>query len=403
MTPQHVTYTIMSTIDNNTSYPEQFADIAPYDDSLFHEKLQGLIAEPGFEHAIKYVMPNVDYPAFCQQLMSIKTQKDFQHDIMLPFLHMLEAKTTDGITTSGLENVKDSTSYTFLSNHRDIVLDASFLNVSLVRAGKAITQIAIGNNLLIFDWIADLVKLNRSFIVKRNIKKLEALAAARQLSQYIHHTIADRHESVWIAQREGRAKDSNDRTQESLIKMLSLGADGNTCDNLLDINILPVSISYEYDPNDYLKVREFLHKRRDSEFKKSQHDDLLSMETGLMGYKGRVHYHFSPCINTALQASCQTSDRNTVVRNACQLIDSSIHRGYHFYPSNYIAYDLLFDSDKFVGEYSQAEIEAFENYLNGQLAKLDMTDITDEELTEARRYMLTMYSNPIVNNLAVAD
>ena len=274
----------------------EFADIAPYDDRQFHARLERLSREPGFEHAVRFIMPGVDFEDFRRNLLQVRDQHDFQTRIMGGFLMHLEKMTTSGVSADGAENICDGRSYTFMSNHRDIVLDASFLNLCLLRFGKPLTQVAIGNNLLIYEWISDLVKLNRSFIVKRNVRPLEALNAARQLSAYIHFTINQKNESVWIAQREGRTKDSNDMTQESLVKMLGIAGEGNMVDHIAEINLLPVSISYEYDPNDYLKVREYLLKRRNPEYKKCQHDDLLSMETGLTGFKGRVHFHFGRCI-----------------------------------------------------------------------------------------------------------
>ena len=286
----------------NTQYttPEEFKDIAPIDDCDFNEKMSQLVKEPGFEHAIKFVMPNVDYPKFVEGLLQIKNKRDFQSMIIAPFLENLEKKTTSGLSISGIENIEKDKCYTFISNHRDIVLDASFLNISLWRNGLETTEIAIGDNLLVYEWISDLVRLNKSFIVKRNLRMLQALQAAKQLSSYIHHSINEKHESVWIAQREGRSKDSNDLTQESLIKMIGLSGDGSLADNLQQINLLPVSISYEYDPNDYLKAREFLLKQRDPEYKKTQRDDLFSMETGLLQFKGHVHFTIGKCINPSL-------------------------------------------------------------------------------------------------------
>lgn len=207
---------------------DDFIDICPYDDSVFQEKMTQLVKEPGFEHAVKYVMPNVDYATFSKQLCEINSQEAFQLNIMCPFLEMLVKKTTAGISSSGFENIDNTQSYTFITNHRDIVLDASFLNLCLVKNQFPTCQVAIGSNLLIFDWISDLVKLNKSFIVKRNLPMLQALKAAKQLSGYIYYAITEMKQSVWIAQREGRAKDSDDRTQESLIKMLGLEGNGDT-------------------------------------------------------------------------------------------------------------------------------------------------------------------------------
>ena len=281
-----------------------FSDIEPYSDKEFKENMTRLVTEPGFEHAVKYVMPDVDFQEFTKQLCEVPDNETFQREVMLPFLHMLALKTTSGLTIGGLENISKEGSYTFMSNHRDIVLDASFLNYCFLTNGIPTSEVAIGNNLLIMDWITDLVKLNKSFIVKRNLKLVKALEAAHQLSAYIHYAILDKHQSVWIAQREGRAKDSNDRTQEALVKMLALEGGGSTIDNLKSINIVPVSISYEYDPNDYLKATEFLLRRLDPDFKKSQHDDLLSMETGLLQPKGHVHFELGKCIDLLAYLNC---------------------------------------------------------------------------------------------------
>ncbi len=382
-----------------TTIPAEFQDIAPYDDWQYHEKLGALVKEPGFEHAVKYIFPNIDYEAFCQKLLQVSTRNEFQHDVMGPFLETLAAKTTSGLTCDGLENVADRGAYTFITNHRDIVLDASFLNLCFIRNGHPITQVAIGNNLLIYEWITDLVKLNRSFIVKRDGEIRTALDNARQLSGYIHYVINERHEPVWIAQREGRAKDSNDLTQESLIKMIGLAPSADVKANILSARLNPVSITYEYDPNDFLKAREFLLRRRDPDFKKSQRDDLLSMETGLMKFKGRVHMHIGKCINAELERSEATS-RLEVIREACRLIDNSIHRGYKIFPCNYIAYDKLEGTDRFAGSYNAEDVASFDAYINGQLDKVDVADVTAEEREFMRGMMLNMYANPLRNQLA---
>lgn len=384
---------------NHDTVPAEFADIAPYGDLQFKEKLEALVKEPGFEHAVKYVMPDIDYPRFVEQLVSLQTQRDFQTHVMGQFLLDLERKTTDGISSDGLENVKDGQCYTFITNHRDIVLDASFLNLCFIRANMPITQVAIGNNLLIFDWISDLVKLNRSFIVKRDVKRMDAIEAAKQLSAYIHYTINRTRESVWIAQREGRAKDSNDLTQESLVKMLSLAGEGSVKENLAEVNLMPVSISYEYDPNDYLKAREFLLRRRDPQFKKSQRDDLFSMETGILKFKGRVMFRVGECINDELMRF-QSDTRLDVIREACRLIDRSIHCGYEIYPGNYIAYDETYGTSEFTHRYTQADVERFDAYIQGQLDKVEAEDVTPEERDYMRQMMLAMYANPLKNKLA---
>lgn len=376
-----------------------FDDIRPYDNHQFPEKIAGLVREPGFEHAVRYVMPDVDYPQFVRQLLAVDNTGDFQHKIMAPFLEMLVAKTTCGLSIDGLENIRPSECYTFITNHRDIVLDASFLNLGFLRNGLPITQVAIGNNLLIFDWITDLVKLNGSFIVKRDTGVREALEAAKHLSAYIHRTVTRGHQSVWIAQREGRAKDSNDLTQESVIKMLALAGGDDPMHNLQEINLVPVAISYEYDPNDYLKVREFLLRRRNPDFRKSQRDDLFSMETGILRQKGRVHFRVGKCINADLQREHPES-RAAVARTACSVLDRAIHCGYRIFPCNYIAFDELENSGSHAGMYTGDDVDAFNSYIGSQLAKVDVPDITADERDFMRTTMLAMYANPLRNQLA---
>lgn len=378
--------------------PDEFKDIAPFTDANFKEKLNELVKEPGFKHAIQYIIPDVDYDTFVKSLLNVDSQKVFQSQVMRTFLEYLEKSTTNGISVDGLDNIAHGMSYTFITNHRDIVLDASFLNLCFLRHDMPVTQVAIGNNLLIYEWISDLVKINRSFIVKRDVKMKEALQAAKQLSAYIHFTISTLNESVWIAQREGRAKDSNDLTQESVIKMMSLAGGGSVRENIMMINLCPVSISYEYDPNDYLKAREFLLKRRDPLFKKSQRDDLFSMETGLVKSKGRVMFRIGKCINDEL-ALYSSDNRTEVIRHVCSLIDRSIHSGYEIYPCNYISYDEVNHTSRFASYYNQEDVDNFDRYIEGQLDKVDIPDVTPEEREYMRNMMLTMYANPLKNKL----
>ena len=308
--------------------PKEFDDIRPFYDSEFHDKMKVLVTEPGFEHAVRYVLRDINYELFCQELLTIDNKKDFQLLVMRSFLEGLTQKTTKGLTGNNLDVLDKAKSYTFMSNHRDIVLDASLLNLLLIRNGIKTSEIAIGNNLLIYDWISDLVRLNKSFIVKRDVGVRQMLDAARQLSGYIHFAITKKNESVWIAQREGRSKDSDDRTQESLIKMLGISGEGDLINNLKEINIVPVSISYEYDPCDYLKAHEFLLKRDNPDFKKSQRDDLHSMEIGLLGFKGRVHFQISPCINDELDKLSAIDEKSELLANILKVIDKAIHTNY---------------------------------------------------------------------------
>jgi len=376
-----------------------FSDIAPYDDDVFCEKMATLVRDPGFLHAVNYAIPREVVPSVLEDLLKIDNKHDFQHQVMYPFLEMLAKNTTSGISLGGAKYYNPSLNYVFITNHRDIVLDASFLNLAFMRRKMPVTEVAIGNNLLVFDWINDLVRLNKSFIVKRNTGLREGLLAARKLSAYIHHDILEKHESVWIAQREGRAKDSSDHTQESLVKMLALSGEGSFMDRLKEINLMPVSISYEYDPNDYLKAKEFLMKRRNPDFKKSQRDDLFSMETGLLQFKGSVHFQLTPRINTKIDQIGEFPDNNTSAKYVGCLIDQAIHRSYEIFPINYIAFDMLHRVERFRGKYTAGQRKDAENYLNTQLDKVDVADLTVEERDFMMEMMLVMYANPLKNKL----
>jgi phospholipid/glycerol acyltransferase len=390
---------------NEIVTPNEYSDICPFSDSEFHEKMEELVKEPGFKHAVTWVLQDIDFEAFCQGLLAIDNKRDFQVNIMYPFLEMLAKKTTNGISDTGIENIDINKSYTMITNHRDIVLDASFMNLSLLRRNYKTTEVAIGNNLLIYPWIEDLVRLNKSIVVKRDVGMRQALEAAEQLSGYIHFALTQKHESVWIAQRQGRAKDSSDGTQESLIKMLGIAGGKDYIDNIMEVNLLPVAISYEFDPNDYLKAREFLLKKKFPDFKKTQRDDLFSMETGLLQNKGRVHFSFTPCINDQLE-ELRGLEKTEQVERICKIIDSNIHCHYRIYPCNYIAYDRRFKTDRFKNEYTEADIESFTTYLNGQLEKVKKEvdfEITADDREYMLEMMLVMYSNPLCNKLKATD
>lgn len=382
-----------------TATQKDFSDICPYDDEIFHSKVEELVKEPGFLHALSYCMPPDAVPHLIEDMLSINNKHDFQTLVMMPFVEMIAKTTTSGITIGGLKNYSPTRTYTYITNHRDIVLDACFLNLAFLRNELPTTEVAIGNNLLAMPWIDTLVRLNKSFVVKRDTGIREALMSAKHLSGYIRHALLEKHESVWIAQREGRAKDSSDSTQDSLVKMLSLGGTGTFMEKIKEMNIMPVCISYEYDPNDYLKARELLMKRRDPHFKKTQRDDLFSMETGLLQFKGKVHFQLTQRINPRIDEIGEFRDNNTSARYVSRIIDNAIHRSYEIYPINYAAYDLLGNSTRFKSKYTKKEYDDFNDYIHSQMTRMDVEDMNDEEYDFVYHLLLTMYANPLKNKL----
>ena len=381
-------------MDTEVSY--NFDDIRPLNNDEVKDAIEALIANEDFERAFRYIKPDVNWKEFSETMRSFKTKEDFKSKLAYEAVMNVANKTTFSLTISGRSRLpKDKQPCTFISNHRDIVLDASFLNVMLYDVGYGMTQVAIGDNLMIRPWIETLVRLNNSFIVKRGVSVRQMLDVSRTLSAYIRHTINETKESIWIAQREGRAKDSNDRTQGSVLKMLNMSGDKDIVSNLMELNIFPVAISYEYDPCDFLKAKEFQMKRDDPEFVKSQRDDLLSMETGILNNKGRVHFPLTQPINDQLAALDKDMEKNELVAAIASIIDKEIYKHYRFYPCNYVAYDMLTGTKRFSGNYGQRDKKHFEEYLQGQLDKIVLPNKDEAFL---RTKMLEMYTNPLKNN-----
>ena len=373
---------------------EEFAEIRPYEPEEMKQAFEDLLNDRQFNVVMKGFAPwlpkSVRNGLLRLAFKGVKTPLDFQKRFMKPIVNHIIRKHTDGcrfVDASIAANDK-SQRYTFVSNHRDIVLDSAFLDVKLFEAGYPTTvEIGIGDNLLIYPWIKRLVRMNKAFTVRRGLSLRETLAASQLMSRYIHFAVTQKKENIWIAQREGRAKDSNDRTQDAVLKMLAMGGD------LKELNIVPLTISYEYDPCDYLKAQEFQQKRDNPAFKKSRQDDLDNMKTGIFGYKGRVCYSCARPVNTWID---ELSDlpKAEFFKAVAERMDREIHRGYHLYPCNYIALDKLNGDQANSAHYTAADEQHFEQYLSGQLAKITL-DNKDEAFLRER--ILTMYANPLIN------
>lgn len=387
-------------MDTGTVSPN-FEDIRPLNQDEEQAAIEELLASEEFRHALRYVKPDLDWDQLSAAMRACKTKEQFKSTLAYDAVMTVAKKTTFSLTISGRSRLPEGKpACTFISNHRDIVLDASFLNVMLYDVGYGMTQVAIGDNLLIRPWIKTFVRLNNSFIVKRGVSVRQMLEVSGTLSAYINHTIKDTKESIWIAQREGRAKDSNDRTQPSVLKMLCMAGGKDIIGNLKSLNIVPVAISYEFDPCDYLKAQEFQLKRDNPEYHKTQRDDLLNMETGILNNKGRVHFTISQLINDQLDQLDPNMDRNELFAAVASIIDKEIYRHYRFYPNNYVAYDLLSGTRRFSDHYGLKDKKAFEEYLQKQLDKIVIPNKDENFL---RKKILEMYANPLKNFLALND
>lgn len=375
--------------------PAEFDEIRPYSPEELPQIFEELIADPTFKGIMTRIIPDVPLELLCAKLRQCKTNLDVQKTFFHKLLHDIINQHSDGfdMDTSSLND--KGKNYTFVSNHRDIVLDPGFLSVGLLDNGFPNTvEIAIGDNLLIFPWIKKLVRVNKAFIVQRTINRRQILDSSMRMSRYIHFALTQKKENIWIAQREGRAKDSNDRTQESVLKMLAMGGEGDYVDRLKELNIVPTSLSYEYDPCDYLKAMEMQQKRDIEGFRKTQEDDLQNMQTGIFGYKGHVHFQTAPCINEELETLRGLPKTELFARTA-NLIDRHIHRNYRLYPGNYIACDILEGNGRFAGQYTPEDVTRFNAYIQ---KKLDMIPLPNKDEEFLRKCLLTMYANPAINH-----
>lgn len=376
--------------------PAEFDEIRPYTPEELPEVFNELLADPSFQSVVAEIMPGIPLEVLGAQLRQCKTNLDVQKTFFHKLLHGIMDKYSDGFDMDTASLSDKTRNYTFISNHRDIVLDPGFLSVGLIDNQFPTTvEIAIGDNLLIYPWIKKLVRVNKSFIVQRALSMRQMLESSARMSRYIHFAVTEKKENIWIAQREGRAKDSNDRTQDSVLKMLAMGGSGDVVDRLKELNIVPTALSYEYDPCDFLKAKEMQLKRDVEGFKKSQQDDLVNMQTGIFGYKGRVHFQTAACINDELEA-LRGLPKTEVFTRVSELIDRHIHASYRLYPGNYVAYDWLNGESRMADRYTPEEKAKFEAYVQ---KKLDLIDLPDKDEAFLRKCILTMYANPVVNHL----
>lgn len=369
-----------------------FDDIRPFDDSEVNENLKVLLEDSNFGNILQFIFKDqnrIDQVKFA--LANIHTIKDLQLKFMYPLIDdLILKKSTSGLTSSGLNKLDKNTSYLFISNHRDIILDSAIMNFLIVREGMNTTEIAIGNNLLIEKWIELIVKLNRAFVVRRNLPVRELLMASKKLSEYIRRDIAHKNTSVWIAQREGRTKDGDDKTQQALLKMLNLSNTNEIVDGFKELKIVPLSISYEIEPCGLSKVAE-LYKKQTEGFEKTQEDDLRSMGEGLIRPKGHVHFGFGQPINAQIDLLDKNEPVQVQIERIAEVIDNQIYSSFKLWPNNYIAEDILNNTSNNLSEYNAEQFNQFATMLD------EAVQTIPGDKTVIRNMFLQMYVNPIIN------
>ena len=374
----------------------KFDSIRPFYDAEINAAIQDTVNHPMMKALMNFTFPEVDDDVWKEQLRKTHSIRDFQCNFIYQSLKKVLEKSSEGLSTSGFETLEKNTSYFFISNHRDIILDTSLLNACLFDNGLVMTASAIGDNLVKKAFMNTLAKMNRNFLVQRGLSPRELLQSSKLLAEYIAQLLLRENRSVWIAQREGRTKDGNDATHPGVLKMLAMGSDKeNLMDYFKKIKIIPVSISYEYDPTDALKMPQLMAEANNEVYVKEKNEDFTTLLSGIMGQKKRIHIHVGKVLNTELDAIATEFDNsNKQIQALAQTIDESILKSYKLWPTNYIAYDILYKTNEHSHLYSESEKSLFER-------RLEMR-IDNSNPIESQNF-LAMYANPVVNKIKFTD
>ena len=371
----------------------QFDKIRPFYDREVNAAIRSILNEPMLKTIMDFAFPDMTEAAWKAALSDIHTTQDFQAQIVSKILYRVLAATSSGVSTSGFENLDTNTAYLYLSNHRDIVLDTSLLNLTLFEHNMILTASAIGDNLVRMPFLNTLAKINRNFLVMRGLSPRELLMSSKLMSEYILSLVDTDKRSVWLAQREGRTKDGNDLTHPGILKMLSIAAGkGNLVAYFKKLNIVPVSISYEYDPTDILKIPELLAKKRNEKYEKSENEDFNSIAKGIMGQKKGIHIHVGKPLNEALDSIENVDNANQQIKMITQILDREIVGNYKLWTSNYIAADLLTQTTEYSAFYTAEEKAFFVERMEKRI------DTSNQHIVEQ---FLAMYANPISHKQTV--
>jgi len=370
----------------------KFDAIRPFYDAEVNDAILSSVNHPMMKALMNFSYPDVDDEVWKEQLRKTHSIRDFQCNFIYKSVQKVLEKSSDGLSTSGFEKLEKNTSYLFISNHRDILLDTTLLNTCLFENGLIMTASAIGDNLVKKSFIKVLAKLNRNFLVQRGLTPREMLQSSKLLSEYIGQLLMHENRSVWIAQREGRTKDGNDATNPGVLKMLGMGSDEeNLMDYFKKIKIVPVSISYEYDPTDALKMPQLLAEANQETYIKEKNEDFVNLMSGVMGQKKHIHIHIGDFLDDKLEEIKNEFDNsNKQIQALAQAIDDSILSNYKLWPTNYIAFDILNNNNSHSHLYTENEKSIFERRLEMRI---------DRNNPIALLGFLSMYANPVVNKL----
>ncbi len=368
-----------------------FEDIRPYYDNEAHAALDRMSRDPLFVKLVAHLWPEMSLAEAQMKAGRVNGVMDFQLEFMHSAIRTIVARSSDGLSCDGFQHLDKNKSYLFVANHRDILLDSAILQILLVEHGFRTSEITFGNNLMEPGFITDFGKINRMFTVLREGTSRELYDRSRKLSAYIRHTLVDKNVSVWIAQRNGRTKDGMDQTQTGLLKMLNISGNKDFLKSMGELHIVPLTISYEYEPCDALKTQELYLSSLNSFYKKAPGEDLNSILNGILQPKGRIHMQVGKPISSELEEVNQAVNENEKIRQLGLVIDKAIYNDYKLWPVNYIAADLSGGGDRFASYYTTDARKAFVEYARRQIHGLK----GDREAL--MQVFLRMYAGPCLN------
>lgn len=371
---------------------DKFGDIRPYTDSEAVDAFKRMASDPHIEPITNYIKPGESPDNIRALLMSLTSVWDFQTKVMYGVMKSILKQSTSEVTYSGIENLKDGKTHLLISNHRDIILDPAIIQVLLYENKVHTTEIAVGDNLISSQFIEDITRSNGMIKVVRGGTPREIYTNSSHLSEYLRSNISSGRCSAWIAQRNGRTKDGNDATSQGLVKMLAMSGSGDFVSDYSDLNIVPISISYQYEPCDFLKARELYISRRE-QYVKQPGEDLQSMLTGLTQYKGGVHLNFAPALDRGAIERCAALDKNERYKAFAGLIDKDINSSFKLWNTNYIAKDILDNASAHTEHYTSGEKVSFTEYMNKGLSKIVERE-PHIDIEELREIFLSIYANP---------
>lgn len=368
-----------------------FDAIRPYNDAEIPAAVQRIVDNPSFGVISAYLFPGRPMEEFRKLCLTAKTIDEFQTIVMWPVMQSIIEHTTDGITEVGFDTYNDQRKGIFVCNHRDILLDAALADFFLYKHDKQRPEITFGSNLMKGEMVIDIGKCNRMFRINRGGNMRDFYKNSLEVSAYMRHVVTEKKRSVWIAQRNGRTKNGDDKTEMAELKMFSLSSDKPFVENLGEINITPIAISYEFEPCDFLKVQE-LYVSKYQRYEKGPDEDLQSILKGITQKKGRINIVVTPTITQQELEFCDHFEKNKKYQKLAEIIDRRIYENYKLWPNNYIAYDILYQSCKYENEYTAEQKKAFTEYMENGLSKLT------GEIDEFREIFLGIYANPIINS-----